>query len=241
MQTEYREGARLLTRREALAVIAAGGVGLFAGAVCTRVRAADALPQCIARPQQMEGPFFVDERLNRADIRSDPATGATRAGVPLRVSFRVATIAERCTPIAGAQVDLWHCDAAGAYSDVRDASGSTNGQKFLRGYQMTGADGTASFTTIYPGWYRGRAVHLHFKVRTGAAAARRYEFTSQVYFDDELSDRIFSRVPYAGRGARDVRNAQDGLFARGGKQLLLPLKQDGQGYSGVFDLGLSIG
>lgn len=235
MQEHDPHSKRVLTRREILAL---GGAALFA-AVAPRSRAQGAaLPQCVARPQQTEGPFFVDERLNRSDIRPDPATGAVKPGVPLRVTFRVMRMDERCTPIAGALVDLWQCDAAGAYSGVRDFAGSTVGQKFLRGYQLTDANGAAAFTTIYPGWYPGRAVHVHFKIRTGAARSRAHEFTSQLYFDDALTDRVLAREPYAARGARDRRNEQDGLYARGGRSLVLAVKEDGRGYAGTFDIGL---
>src|SRR5688572_18549048 len=236
MQEDDLHMGRVLTRRQVLALTGAAFITAFAPR--TRAQAA-ALPQCIARPEQTEGPFFVDEKLNRSDIRSDPATGAVKPGVPLRVAFRVMRVDERCTPIAGAVVDLWQCDAAGAYSGVRDFGGSTVGQKFLRGYQVTDANGLASFTTIYPGWYRGRTVHLHFKVRTQAGRSRAHEFTSQLYFDDGLTDRILAREPYANRGARDRRNEQDGLFARGGgRNLVLAVKEEGQGYTGTFDIGL---
>ena len=226
-------------RRHELALIAAGGATLASRLAWAQPDRATAA--CIARPEQTEGPFFVDERLNRSDIRSDPVSGEIKQGVPLRVTFRVARLnAGSCTALAGVRADLWHCDAAGAYSDVRDARGSTVGQKFLRGYQLTDPSGVVSFTTIYPGWYRGRAVHLHFKLRSPAAHARIHEFTSQIYFDDALTDRVFAHAPYAARGRRDVRNSADGLFARGGRRLLLPLTEDANGYAGVFDIALEI-
>lgn len=235
MHEHHPPVGRVLTRREVLAL---GGAALL-GALARSHAQAATLPQCIARPQQTEGPFFVDERLNRSDIRSDPATGSVKPGVPLRVTFRVMRIDERCTPIAGALVDLWQCDAAGAYSGVRDSAGSTVGQRFLRGYQVTDTEGAASFTTIYPGWYPGRAVHLHFKIRTQAARSRAHEFTSQLYFDDAITDRVLAREPYAGRGARDLRNDRDGIFTRGGgSNLVLAVSAGGQGYAGIFDIGL---
>lgn len=229
---------RLLTRREALRL---GSAALLGAAFAQRSNAqiGTVLPQCIVRPEQTEGPFFFDERLNRSDIRTDPATGVAKPGVPLRVTFRVTRVKDRCTPLAGALVDLWQCDAAGAYAGVRDPAGSTVGQKFLRGYQVTDQNGVAAFTTIYPGWYPGRAVHLHFKVRTDASARGR-EFTSQIYFDDALTDRILAQPPYAARGQRDRRNDQDGIYARGGRQLMLAVKEDGAGYGGTFELGLNI-
>lgn len=232
-----RSGA--LTRREALRLAS----GALLGAAFAQRANAQAVgatpPQCVVRPEQTEGPFFLDERLNRSDIRSDPATRAAKPGVPLRVTFRVMRVADRCTPLPGALVDLWQCDATGAYSGVRAPAGSTLGQKFLRGQQLTDQNGVATFTTIYPGWYPGRAVHLHFKVRSDTPARGR-EFTSQLYFDDALSDRIFAQPPYAARGQRDRRNEQEGIYARGGRQLLLSVKEDGQGYAGTFELGLNL-
>jgi protocatechuate 3,4-dioxygenase beta subunit len=148
MQEDDLHRGRLLTRREALALTGASILTALAPRAWAQ---AASVPQCIARPEQTEGPFFVDDRLNRSDIRTDPATGVAKPGAPLRVTFRVMRIGERCAPIPGAVVDLWQCDAAGAYSGVRDFSGSTVGQKFLRGYQVTDANGAASFTTIYPG------------------------------------------------------------------------------------------
>ena len=103
---------------------------------------------------------------------------------------------------------------------------------------MTDANGAVTFTTIYPGWYPGRTVHIHFTLRTEPQARRGKEFTSQIYFDDALTDRIFAQPPYASRGRRSVRNEEDGLFRRGGRQLMIALQEDGRGYAGTFDVGL---
>jgi protocatechuate 3,4-dioxygenase beta subunit len=174
----------------------------------------------VVRPQQTEGPYFVEEKLNRSDLTTDPATGAARPGVPLRISFRVSrTSAGLCGPLAGALVDVWHCDALGTYSDIGGASGS----RFLRGYQVTDASGNAQFSTIYPGWYTGRAVHVHFKIRSEAGAVSRFEFTSQLYFDDALTDRCAPSPPTTA-GRRDTTNQRDGIFAGGGPQLVLPVR-----------------
>ncbi|MBE9113542.1 intradiol ring-cleavage dioxygenase [Nodosilinea sp. LEGE 07298] len=200
-----------------------------------------AAPACTVRPQQTEGPYFVDEGLNRADIRADSATGAVKPGVPLKLQFRVSQVGENaCVPLAGAIVDVWHCDATGAYSDVSDRQANTLGQTFLRGAQVTNADGTAEFTTIYPGWYPGRTVHIHFKIRGSTAASQGYEFTSQLYFDDALSDRVYAQAPYSDRGQRTTRNSNDGIFRSGGEQLVLPATQDGEGYAGRFEIGLEL-
>jgi protocatechuate 3,4-dioxygenase beta subunit len=121
---------------------------------------------CIAQPEQTEGPFFVDEALERSDIRFDPATGKVSAGAPLALQFVLSRVTKdgACAVLRGAKVDIWHCDALGLYSDVRDRRNDTRGQQFLRGYQVSDADGIVRFATIYPGWYGGRAGHIHFKV-----------------------------------------------------------------------------
>ena len=235
---------RLLTRREALALIGMTGASLLARnvpALAATVATDGALPSCVARPAQTEGPFFVEEELNRSDIRSDPRSGEVVAGVPLRLAFRVSRITgASCAPLAGAQVDVWQCDATGRYSDVAGRSFSIGGPQFLRGYQLTDATGAAEFLTIYPGWYGGRTVHVHFKIRTKTALARSYDFTSQLYFDDALSDRIQAVAPYSRSGQRSMRNADDFIFRSGGRQLLLDPVQDAQGYAATFDIGLQV-
>ena len=239
MTDDDRPIGSVLTRREALALLGAGGLGALAagrGAAQTA-----GTPTCVARPALTEGPFFVDEKLNRSDIRSDPADGRVRPGVPLQLALRVSRLTRGvCAPLPGATVDLWHCDAVGVYSDVQDPGGATLGKKFLRGYQITDADGLARFITIYPGAYRGRAVHIHFKIRSAAAAGRVHDFTSQLFFDETMNDQIFTQVPYSQKGgAGRLRNERDGIFqGSGGKLTLAPTKIT-DGYSATFDIGLA--
>ena len=189
---------------------------------------------CVVRPEQTEGPFFVEEALDRSDLRLDPSDGSVKPGVPLELTLLVSRLdGGRCAPWPGVRVDLWHSDHLGVYSDV----GGTAGKKFLRGYQLTDGDGRARFTTIYPGAYSGRAVHIHFKLRAPAARQRTLAFTSQLYFDDALTDRVLAAPPYGGLGRR-TRNAADGLYQRGGRALTLALAPQGAGYTGTFGLAL---
>jgi protocatechuate 3,4-dioxygenase beta subunit len=197
-------------------------------------------PSCIVRPQVTEGPYFVDEKLDRSDIRSDPSDGSVRDGILLSLTFAVSRIdGTSCTPFAGVLVDVWHCDALGVYSDVTDPGFDTTRRKFLRGYQVTDADGAVRFVTIYPGWYQGRTVHIHFKIRTDPDAEQALEFTSQLFFDDALTDVVHTRQPYAAKGQRTLRNEGDGIFGQGGEQLLLTLADDGAGgYLATFEIGI---
>jgi protocatechuate 3,4-dioxygenase beta subunit len=184
------------------------------------------VPSCVVRPELTEGPYFVDEKINRSDIRED------REGVPLTLRFNVAQVSgAACAALQGAQVDVWHCDAAGAYSDV--AQNNTTGEKFLRGYQTTDTSGQATFVTIFPGWYQGRAIHIHFKIRSGQR-----EFTSQLFFDDATINTILARAPYRGRGAPDTSNEADNIYGQSSGRLTLALTPDGSGFSGSFDIGL---
>lgn len=225
---------------------AAGATALGArgaGAQDTGVRQS---PDCVVTPAQTEGPYFVDERLNRADIRIDPATGAAKEGLPLRLRLNVSRVdGAACTPVEAALVDVWQCDALGVYSDVRDFQGlfDTRGQKFLRGYQLTDRNGAAEFLTIYPGWYSGRTVRIHFKVRLFTAGRRNYEFTSQLYFDDAITDLVHSRPPYNAKGRRDTRNDRDRIYLSrdSGPRLMLRLSQEGEEYLGTIGVGLRMG
>lgn len=165
-----------------------------------------------------------------------------REGIPLALNISVARVGEiSCAPIEGAQVDVWHCDAQGQYSGVSDQGSDTAGQQFLRGYQLTDTNGAVQFQTIYPGWYSGRAVHIHFTIRTKGADGEDYQFTSQFFFDDTLTDQIHALEPYASKGQRDTRNSNDNIFSGSGDQLLLNLQDDTtNGFTGPISIGLDL-
>ena len=231
---------RLLSRREVVRLLGGSAASLMAGSLIPRWATAGIQgPSCVVRPEQTEGPYFVDERLNRSDIRTDPTDGQVKPGMPLALTLLVSRFnAGDCQPLPGAQVDIWHCDARGVYSDVQDPSFNTIGQKFLRGYQITDARGEARFITVYPGWYAGRTIHIHFKIRTASVAQRSFEFTSQLYFDDELTDRVHANQPYTANGQRTARNQHDWIFRRGGDRLMLAPTATADGYATTFSIGL---
>lgn len=246
MQKDDGMIGRLLTRRELVALFGSSAVAAMAHRVSGQgapPQSTAVVPACVVQPQQTEGPYFVDEQLLRSDIRTDPSTGAVKAGAPLALTLKVSQVTPdgRCAPVEDAQVDLWQCDAVGAYSDVKDRLFDTSGQKFLRGHQITDAAGAVQFVTIYPGWYPGRAVHVHFKVRTSRAGTRAYEFTSQFYFDEQLTDRVHAREPYVAHSGTRMRNERDGIFKNGGSQLTLAVAEAADGYAAAFDLAMRPG
>lgn len=237
MENDDRQTGYLFTRREAIALLGAAGLAMLTG--CSSSTVPSDSTGCVVRPQLTEGPYFVDELLNRSDIRSDPSDGSVKPGALLQLTFNPSrVVSNSCLPLAGVLVDIGHCDALGVYSDVSDPGFNTVGKRFLRGYQISDAGGVARFTTIYPGWYQGRTVHIHFKIRSAPASNSGLEFTSQLFFDDGLTDQVHSQPPYAAKGQRTLRNAGDGIFGQSGSQLTLSVTPSGQGYAATFEIGL---
>ncbi|MCC6615244.1 MAG: intradiol ring-cleavage dioxygenase [Anaerolineae bacterium] len=247
---------RLLTRREALSFLGGLGAVMVVGGGLTRLdlsqltptllqtdATATPLPSCVVRPALTEGPYFVDAMLNRSDIRVEPSDDSIKEGTLLKLKINVSDVsAGTCLPVEGAQVDIWHCDALGVYSGVSDPGFDTSDQLWLRGYQLTDEFGGVEFTTIYPGWYSGRAVHIHFKIRTDPESDTGYEFTSQFFFDEELTDVVHSKQPYASKGTRDTYNDTDNIYQSSDGLLTLTLEplEDEEGYTATFDIGLDL-
>ncbi len=242
---------QLLSRRDAIRLMGIGGAAFLAA--CASPEAGDAglaleaaavrsTPGCVVRPERTIGPYFVDDQLDRSDIRYDPRENKVREGTPLKLNISVYDVGKKsCTPLKGARVDVWHCDAMGIYSGISNGVFNTLGLRFLRGYQMTDAKGVVHFQTIYPGWYSGRTVHIHFMIRTKGADRQDYQFTSQLFFRDALTDQVHRKDPYAKKGPRDTRNPDDEFFKNGGSQLLLNVRGDGAGgYIASITIGLDL-
>ncbi|HVP59607.1 MAG TPA: hypothetical protein VMT11_03565 [Myxococcaceae bacterium] len=227
-----------LDRRQALALLGRAGALLVTG--CGSVPAG---PPCAPATELTAGPYWRDAPLNRSDLRWDTRApgSAPRPGVPLRLAIRVAAaIDDGCEPVHAARVDVWHCDAEGLYSDVPDRG--TGGRDFLRGYQVTDLTGRVTFSTIFPGWYAGRAVHVHTRVRLfDPFGETTTDVSTQIFFDDAVTDAVLATAPYVERGARDTRNATDPIYG-GHAELLVALEgQPDSGYGGEIALGVRIG
>jgi protocatechuate 3,4-dioxygenase beta subunit len=215
-----------ITRRRALWLGGAGGAAyllLPTGASPAAPAEAVAAETCARlTPELTQGPYWVNTLLRRANVRANAHGGGHQAGVPLSLYINVVDSSRGCRPRNGLAVDIWHANAHGLYSDessqqagggTSSASGDTLADNWLRGYQVTGRDrgirrrpvaGQVSFRTIWPGWYSGRAIHIHVRVRklsqTGATVAG---FTTQIFFSDAANDHVLANAaPYNARSPR---------------------------------------
>jgi protocatechuate 3,4-dioxygenase beta subunit len=227
-------------RREILKSLGAAGLGLGLGRGLLG-QSCSLAPS----PALTEGPYFVDEILNRSDITVDPSDNSVQSGLPLSLTVNLKQISNcALAPLTGVYVDIWHCNAGGVYSD--QAANNTVGRKFLRGYQATDRAGSVRFQTIYPGWYTGRAVHIHAKVRIFNGLTSTYEFTTQFFFDESVTDQIYALPPYNQRLRRDTLNTTDGIYtgasllgsvqSNSGSLLLLNLNSSATSASASVDL-----
>ncbi len=171
-----------------------------------------------------EGPYYIDGEAVRSDITEG------KPGMPLRLDLTVVD-ADTCQPVPGASVEVWHADATGNYSGF----GSTSSNKtFLRGVQNADGNGTVTFHTLYPGWYQGRAVHIHLKAHRGGNEVH----TTQLFFDEKVNDAVYATSPYNTRSGPRTTNTQDDIYAGGGIRSTLDLAKTGDGYVGTLTLGV---
>ncbi len=228
---------------------AAGGAGL---AVAFGARAVDALgadaettATCVLTPEVTEGPYWIDNKLTRRDIREG------KPGLPLVLELTIVS-ANTCKPIKGADVEIWHCDALGNYSGYDSGSSSggpgggpgghatpTSSTRYLRGHQRSNAAGKASFLTVFPGWYQGRTPHVHMKVHVGSAD--RVVHTGQVFFNEAVTAAVYKQAPYSSHGPADTSHARDMIFAQaGGSRAVARLSSRPRGARGYVG-GIVIG
>ncbi|WP_079161156.1 intradiol ring-cleavage dioxygenase [Streptomyces fodineus] len=236
------------TRRSVIATLGGATLGVAAlGLAATQATAATehqaaARPAaaCVLTPEQTEGPYYLDLETVRRNITEG------KAGVPLTLRVTVVDAAT-CAPLPQTAVDIWHCDALGVYSGYV-AGGSTPDTTFLRGVQLTDSAGVAEFTTIYPGWYVGRALHIHVKTHAGGTVSDgtynggHVSHTGQLYFPEAYNTRIAALSPYRNNTATRTLNARDGIYRNGGSSTLLTLTAAGsdlgKGVTGTVVLGI---
>ena len=253
---------RRITRRQALgagaAFLAAPQALTALGelAAATPAAAATATAAVAVTPSMTEGPYWIDELLRRFDVRANTATassaaGVAQAGVPLALRINVLDAASGGA-INGAHVDIWHANAAGLYSD--EGQNGTSGQNFLRGYQITGVDagaasapagGQVNFRTIWPGWYSGRAIHIHVRVRTYDGSSVATDYTTQIFFSDADNNTVLSgAAPYNTRSPKTdpTTDETDMVFqqASGASGNIVSVTGGiAEGFAATFTIGLS--
>jgi protocatechuate 3,4-dioxygenase beta subunit len=158
-----------LSRREALSLLGVAGAaatlgcGSDSGTSPTTTTGAtggtESSAACAVTPTETLGPYPSLTNFVRSDIREG------KSGLPLTLTITVVNASNACGPVANAAVDIWQCDALGNYSEYAQPGYSGAGQTFLRGIQTTDAGGRVTFTTVFPGWYQGRATHIHVEVK----------------------------------------------------------------------------
>jgi len=217
----YEPTRRRLLRDLTGAGVGVAGIGLvgceLAGDDATTEAATtaatdSATPSCTLSPELTEGPFYLDLDRVRRDI--------TEGKRGLRLDLRVKVVnASTCTPLEDVAVDIWHADAGGAYSGISQEG--TAGKTYLRGIQLTGEKGVAQFRTVYPGWYEGRAIHIHMKTHLDGETVH----TGQLFFNESVNDRVVRLSPYNGRSGTRVRNSEDSIYREAGSGTLVRLRR----------------
>lgn len=222
-------------RREAIGAIGVGSaaMALGCGAESPTSPSSTGTPQtsanatCAVTPTETIGPFPSLVDLFRSDIREG------KSGTVVTLTVRVVNASAACAVVPNANVEIWHVDAAGNYSQY----GSQTGQTYLRGIQTTNASGEVTFTTIYPGWYQGRATHIHLEVTIGGVSRK----VTQMAFPESVNNAVHGTGVYAARGNNPVSNSSDGIFADSlASELVTPTGDSVNGYSVTFQVGIAL-
>jgi protocatechuate 3,4-dioxygenase beta subunit len=237
--------AKKIGRREVMRVIGAAGAAALAfgcggdtttipsttstagatGATSTGIASTNAA--CAVTPTETVGPYPSLIDLFRNDIREG------KSGVLLALTVKVVNANSGCAAVPNANVEIWQCDATGNYSQY----GSQAAQTYLRGIQTTDANGQVSFTTIYPGWYQGRATHIHLEVTINGASVK----VTQIAFPESVNATVYASSVYASRGGNPTSNASDGIFADSlSAELVTPAGDPANGYTAMCQIGISV-
>jgi len=187
----------------------------------------DSIASCAVTPTETIGPYPSLTDLIRSDIREG------KSGTPVTLTITVVNVNNSCSAVANANVEIWQCDAAGNYSEY----GTQRAATYLRGIQTTNASGQVTFTTIYPGWYQGRATHIHVEVVLNGASVK----VTQLGFPESINAAVYGAGVYASRGANPTSNASDMVFADSIASELATVAGDpANGYTATFRIGISV-
>lgn len=233
--------AKSMKRRQALMAMSGAGLGIAFGcggdtgasptatssAAAAATGATSTNSTCAVTPTETVGPYPSLADFVRSDIRE------SKPGTPLVLTIKVVNVNAACAAVSNASVEIWQCDAAGNYSSY----GSQTGQTYLRGIQVTNGNGEVTFTTIYPGWYQGRATHIHAEVTIGGRSIK----VTQIAFPESVNDMVHATGVYASRGSNPTTNLRDGIFADSlSAELVTPTGSPAAGYNANFQIGISL-
>jgi protocatechuate 3,4-dioxygenase beta subunit len=231
---------KTIGRREAIAIISATGAALgfgcggesptsptSAASTSTTTSSSATGGACVVTPNETIGPYPSLVDLFRSDIREG------KGGTTLTLTISVVNTANDCTPIDNVNVEIWQCDATGNYSQY----GTERAQTYLRGIQTTNSNGQVSFTTIYPGWYQGRATHIHVEVTRNGSSLK----VTQIAFPESVNAQVYGSGVYSSRGNNPTSNARDMVFADGVDSEMASISgSPSDGYTATFTVGLAV-
>jgi protocatechuate 3,4-dioxygenase beta subunit len=227
---------RKIARRKAIGILSAAGAAVAFGcgddsptspSTGTSTGGSGTSSACAVTPTETVGPFPSVVDLVRTDIRDG------KSGTPVALTITVVDVNAGCAPVGRAVVEIWQCDAAGIYSQY----GTQIGQSFLRGVQMTDSNGQVTFTTIYPGWYQGRATHIHVEVTLNGNSVK----VTQIAFPESVSAAVYATAIYAARGPNPTSNTNDNVFADSVASELATVSGDSAtGLTATFRVGVAI-
>jgi protocatechuate 3,4-dioxygenase beta subunit len=192
---------------------------------------------CVLIPEETQGPYPLFNDISSAAMyqREDVTEG--KAGMPLKLTLNIVDVSNSCAPITTAMVYVWHCDKDGLYSGYSQQGADTRGQTFLRGVQTTDTSGRVTFATIFPGWYQGRATHIHFRVYL----ALDLHATSQLAFPTDVETAVYNSALYAARGQNQTSPSEDGIFSDGVQYQVPTVSADAStgGYAAELTVGIA--
>jgi protocatechuate 3,4-dioxygenase beta subunit len=231
-----------LTRREALGALGITGAALSLACggetptspsatttTTTATTGEAASAACAVTPSETIGPYPSLTDMIRSDVRED------RAGTPLTLTITVNNASSGCSPLAGATVDIWQCDAGGRYSQYSQGGFDGRASTFLRGMQTTDSSGRVTFMTVYPGWYQGRATHIHVEVTMNGRSLK----VTQIGFPESVNAEVYRSGVYASRGLNPTSNAGDMVFADSiASETATISGSPGSGYTATFTVNV---
>ena len=243
--------SKQLRRREMLAVLGAGVSAVFGActssptspSVATTATGSSSggggtgtsAASCAVIPSETEGPYPDKTGMisNSAFFRRDVTEG--KPGLPVTLTLTVVNASSNCSPVSGANVEIWQCDAAGHYSEYLQPGFDGTGQTFLRGIQTTDGNGQVTFTTIHPGWYMGRATHIHVDVFRSGSLVK----TTQIAFPENITAQVYATGVYARKGQNTTSNSSDMVFSDGTQLEMATLTGNTtSGYTATLTIGV---